>query len=190
MSNDGPGFYADRNNSAPRSNSSGSFGTSPEFGNGSGGGNSQPRRSTIGGSFPNGGGDGNSGTGVQQFPRIAVNVQDAFMADPDATFQLNGDGLRGADLSQASKFDIVAEAKAVIRAFLQEHQCYELIKNSGKVEFRPASACHVSLAFADNAVDDLQVVVFDVKIPINLAFFALVEHGAAESLRLGDGASF
>lgn len=149
MSNDGPGFYADRNNSAPRSNSSGSFGTSPEFGNGSIAGNAQPRRSTIGGSFPNGG-DGSSDAGVQQFPRIAVNVQDAFMTDPEAAFQLNGDGLRGADLSQASKFDIVAEAKAVIRTFLQEHQCYELIKNSGKVE--ASSYLSVSLALVNNVL--------------------------------------
>lgn len=132
MSNDSAGFYANRNSSAPRSNSSGSFGTSPEFGHDSG--NSQPRRSTIGGSFPNGSGDFSSDEGAQTFPRIAINLQDAFMTDSDAAFQLNGDGLRGADLSQASKFDIVAEAKAVIRTFLQEHQCYELIKNSGKVD--------------------------------------------------------
>ncbi|TMW65655.1 hypothetical protein Poli38472_008297 [Pythium oligandrum] len=58
----------------------------------------------------------------------------------------------GLDLSQATVFDVVKEARRVIRKFLMTHKCYELIKNSGKV------------------------VVFDVKIPINLAFFALVEH--------------
>ncbi|TDH71403.1 hypothetical protein CCR75_002777 [Bremia lactucae] len=56
------------------------------------------------------------------------------------------------NLSQASVLDIVKEGKRVIATFLKETQCYDVIKNSGKV------------------------VVFDVKIPINLAFFALVEH--------------
>ncbi|KAI9907722.1 hypothetical protein PsorP6_003439 [Peronosclerospora sorghi] len=56
------------------------------------------------------------------------------------------------NLSQSSVLDIVKEGKIVIAAFLRETRCYDVIKNSGKV------------------------VVFDVKIPINLAFFALVEH--------------
>lgn len=59
----------------------------------------------------------------------------------------------GLNLASASAVDIVKEGKKVIRAFLREHRCYDLVKNSSKV------------------------VVFDVKIPINLAFFALVEHG-------------
>ncbi|GAB9471469.1 hypothetical protein Gpo141_00008678 [Globisporangium polare] len=113
--------------------------------------------------------------------RISVPLQDAYMGDEDApnaggrgmpptrrgsgspglSFGLNGDygssnslhsSSSALDLSIASTFDIVKEARKVIRAFLLEHQCYELIKNSGKV------------------------VVFDVKIPINLAFFAMVEH--------------
>ena len=57
------------------------------------------------------------------------------------------------NLAQASVLDIVKEGKRVIAAFMSETQCYDVIKNSGKV------------------------VVFDVKIPINLAFFPLVEHG-------------
>jgi CBS domain-containing protein len=48
--------------------------------------------------------------------------------------------------------NVVEEGKRTIRNFLQSCKCYEVIKNSGKV------------------------VVFDVKIPMNLAFFALVEH--------------
>ncbi|KUF87027.1 hypothetical protein AM588_10001885 [Phytophthora nicotianae] len=62
------------------------------------------------------------------------------------------------NLSQASVLDIVKEGKRVIAAFLRETQCYDVIKNSGKV------------------------VVFDVKIPINLAFFALVEHGVVVNI--------
>ncbi|KAF0716644.1 Aste57867_2728 [Aphanomyces stellatus] len=48
--------------------------------------------------------------------------------------------------------NVVEEGRRVVRAFLQNCKCYDVIKNSGKV------------------------VVFDVKIPVNLAFFALVEH--------------
>ncbi|CCI45182.1 unnamed protein product [Albugo candida] len=55
-------------------------------------------------------------------------------------------------LSCINAFDVVQEAKRVIQNFLRNNACYNLIKNSSKV------------------------VVFDVKIPINLAFFALVEH--------------
>lgn len=92
--------------------------------------------------------------------RISVPLQDAYMGDGDATnggggmpprrgsgssglsFNLNGDygssnslhsSSSALDLSIASTFDIVKEARKVIRAFLLEHQCYELIKNSGKV---------------------------------------------------------
>ncbi|CAK4506838.1 unnamed protein product [Aphanomyces euteiches] len=48
--------------------------------------------------------------------------------------------------------NVVEEGQRVVRAFLHNCKCYDVIKNSGKV------------------------VVFDVKIPVNLAFFALVEH--------------
>jgi hypothetical protein len=64
------------------------------------------------------------------------------------------------NLAQASVMDIVKEGKRVIAAFLRETQCYDVVKNSGKV------------------------VVFDVKIPINLAFFALVEHGKNRLARM------
>ncbi|KAJ0401092.1 hypothetical protein P43SY_005697 [Pythium insidiosum] len=117
---------------------------------------------------------------MPQFPRIPVPLQDQFMTDAGdaatgddanamrgrvSSFTLDG-GLptvastgslasssSGLDLSQATSLDIVKEAKRVIRQFLSSHQVYELIKTSSKV------------------------VVFDIKIPINLAFFALVEHG-------------
>ena len=57
------------------------------------------------------------------------------------------------NLSHAAVLDVVQEGRHVMAAFLRATQCYDVIKNSGKV------------------------VVFDVQIPINLAFFALVEHG-------------
>lgn len=79
--------------------------------------------------------------------RISVSLQplppDALMGDDGAddalSFGLNGDFGSGhapvsaLDLSHASTFDIVKEARTVLRTFLLEHQCYELIKNSGKV---------------------------------------------------------
>ena len=58
------------------------------------------------------------------------------------------------NLSHAAVLDVVQEGRDVMAAFLRATQCYDVIKNSGKV------------------------VVFHVQIPINLAFFALVEHGA------------
>ncbi|DAZ93659.1 TPA: hypothetical protein N0F65_012867 [Lagenidium giganteum] len=125
-----------------------------------------------------GGGVGNHvsppGSGHSILPRISVPIQDDLMGDtsggsapgsggtgqpPSSSSSHLSFGLNpefpppmALDLSGPSSFDIVKEAKEVIRKFLQSHQCYDLIKNSGKV------------------------VVFDVKIPINLAFFALVEH--------------
>ncbi|EQC32256.1 hypothetical protein SDRG_10005 [Saprolegnia diclina VS20] len=52
----------------------------------------------------------------------------------------------------AYAMNVIEEGRRVIRHFLETCKCYDVIKNSGKV------------------------VVFDVKIPMNLAFFALVEH--------------
>jgi 5'-AMP-activated protein kinase, regulatory gamma subunit len=49
------------------------------------------------------------------------------------------------------------EGRRVIKAFLQQHTCYDLIPRSGKV------------------------IVFDVDIPIKLCFYALVEHGVASA---------
>ena len=50
--------------------------------------------------------------------------------------------------------DVIRSAgKEVIDEFLNAHNCFEVIRQSGKV------------------------VVFDTKIPIQLAFYALVEHG-------------
>ncbi|KAE8989203.1 hypothetical protein PF005_g20097 [Phytophthora fragariae] len=73
--------------------------------------------------------------------------EDQAMSDEDRSHSSSA-----LNLAQASVMDIVKEGKRVIAAFLKETPCYDVIKNSGKV------------------------VVFDVKIPINLAFFALVEH--------------
>lgn len=92
-------------------------------------------------------------SGTDGLARIAVPIQDAYMGDGDTpndragprsglSFSLNGDfgssnslhsSSSALDLSHASTFDIVKEARKVLRAFLVEHQCYELIKNSGKV---------------------------------------------------------
>lgn len=78
-------------------------------------------------------------TGDQQQQQRGVSTS------PGLSFSLNGDYQRSGsshslhssssalDLSHASAFDVVKEARKVIRAFLLEHQCYELIKNSGKV---------------------------------------------------------
>lgn len=108
--------------------------------------------------------------------RISVPLQDAYMGDEDApnaggrgmpptrrgsgspglSFGLNGDygssnslhsSSSALDLSIASTFDIVKEARKVIRAFLLEHQCYELIKNSGKV-------CGCRGSYGDGALAD------------------------------------
>lgn len=126
----------------------------------------------------------NGGSPSAAYPSISIPLQDQFMMDTSdngharnqravsnasdsssslrtrmPSFNLDGSttgslpsSSSGLDLSQASMLDIVAEAKRVIRKFLSTHFTYDLIKNSSKV------------------------VVFDVKIPINLAFFALVEH--------------
>ena len=52
---------------------------------------------------------------------------------------------------------IMEEGKRVIQGFLKNHTCYDLIPRSGKV------------------------IVFDVDIPVKLAFYALVEHGVASA---------
>nr|CCA22033.1 5'AMPactivated protein kinase subunit gamma putative [Albugo laibachii Nc14] len=73
--------------------------------------------------------------------------------DSDAAHTQHSNSVHtGLDLRYTNTFDVVQEAKRVIQTFLRNNSCYSLIKNSSKV------------------------VVFDVKIPINLAFFALVEH--------------
>lgn len=91
--------------------------------------------------------------GLLPSTRVAIPLQlqeddDQSMTDSDRSISSSA-----LNLAQASVLDIVKEGKRVIAAFLSRTQCYDVIKNSGKV------------------------VVFDVKIPINLAFFALVEHG-------------
>lgn len=87
-------------------------------------------------------------------PRTHVSLPPQLQGDEDQSMSDSdrSNSSSALNLSQASVVDIVKEGKRVIAAFLRETQCYDVIKNSGKV------------------------VVFDVKIPINLAFFALVEH--------------
>ena len=53
--------------------------------------------------------------------------------------------------------DAMEEGRKVIQRFLKSHTCYDLIPRSGKV------------------------IVFDVDIPVKLAFYALVEHGVASA---------
>lgn len=88
-------------------------------------------------------------------PRTHVVVPPQLQGDEDQSMSDSdrSNSSSALNLAQASVLDIVKEGKRVIADFLSETRCYDVIKNSGKV------------------------VVFDVKIPINLAFFALVEHG-------------
>lgn len=91
---------------------------------------------------------GSDGRPHPDVTRISVTLQpppppDALMSDADDASALSFGSLNGdfggrppasaLDLSLATAFDVVKEARKVIRAFLLEHQCYELIKNSGKV---------------------------------------------------------
>ncbi|OQR81297.1 5'-AMP-activated protein kinase subunit gamma [Thraustotheca clavata] len=83
--------------------------------------------------------------------RLSVPAQ----LDPGANFRV--DRYKGGNLDLSMSMDsyalnVIEEGRQVIRHFLETSKCYDVIKDSGKV------------------------VVFDVKIPMNLAFFALVEH--------------
>ena len=61
----------------------------------------------------------------------------------------------GPSLKLANESEVVRKAgRQAISAFLDSHNCFSVIRASGKV------------------------VVFDTRIPIQLAFYALVEHGA------------
>ena len=60
----------------------------------------------------------------------------------------------GPSLQLANESEVVRKAgRQAISAFLDSHNCFSVIRASGKV------------------------VVFDTRIPIQLAFYALVEHG-------------
>ena len=60
----------------------------------------------------------------------------------------------GSSLQLVNEVEIVRKAgRQAISAFLDSHNCFSVIRASGKV------------------------VVFDTRIPIQLAFYALVEHG-------------
>lgn len=61
----------------------------------------------------------------------------------------------GGMISLANEHEVVRRAgRQAISAFLDSHNCFSVLRASGKV------------------------VVFDTRIPIQLAFYALVEHGA------------
>lgn len=62
----------------------------------------------------------------------------------------------GPGLTLANEQEVVRKAgRHAISTFLAQHNCFSVLRNSGKV------------------------VVFDTRIPIQLAFYALVEHGAS-----------
>ncbi|RHY13317.1 hypothetical protein DYB25_002767 [Aphanomyces astaci] len=81
--------------------------------------------------------------------RLPAQQHNSFKLDPVTNGNLNLNLSMNMDMYA---MNVVEEGRRVVRAFLQSAKCYDVIKNSGKV------------------------VVFDVKIPVNLAFFALVEH--------------
>jgi hypothetical protein len=67
---------------------------------------------------------------------------------------LGPDNLPSGTLTLANEQEVVRKAgRQAISAFLDSHNCFSVIRASGKV------------------------VVFDTRIPIQLAFYALVEHG-------------
>lgn len=67
---------------------------------------------------------------------------------------LGADNLPSGTLTLANEQEVVRRAgRQAISAFLDSHNCFSVIRASGKV------------------------VVFDTRIPIQLAFYALVEHG-------------
>ena len=67
---------------------------------------------------------------------------------------LGADNLPSGGMSLANEQEVVRRAgRQAINAFLDAHNCFSVLRASGKV------------------------VVFDTRIPIQLAFYALVEHG-------------
>jgi hypothetical protein len=67
---------------------------------------------------------------------------------------MGADNLPSGTLTLANEQDVVRRAgRQAINQFLDSHNCFSVLRNSGKV------------------------VVFDTRIPIQLAFYALVEHG-------------
>ena len=67
---------------------------------------------------------------------------------------LGADNLPTGNLTLANEQEVVRKAgRQAIAAFLDSHNCFSVLRASGKV------------------------VVFDTRIPIQLAFYALVEHG-------------
>jgi 5'-AMP-activated protein kinase, regulatory gamma subunit len=77
---------------------------------------------------------------------------DAFVANPLSS--LGMDGIGSGTLTLANEQEVVRKAgRQAISSFLDGHNCFSVLRNSGKV------------------------VVFDTRIPIQLAFYALVEHG-------------
>jgi 5'-AMP-activated protein kinase, regulatory gamma subunit len=78
----------------------------------------------------------------------------------DAEIQSMGaDELPSGNMALVGEQEVVRKAgRQAISAFLDSHNCFSILRASGKV------------------------VVFDTRIPIQLAFYALVEHGTCGSL--------
>jgi hypothetical protein len=84
---------------------------------------------------------------------ITMDVQQQ-QQPPAQQGSLGADNLPSGTLTLANEQEVVRKAgRQAISAFLDSHNCFSVIRASGKV------------------------VVFDTRIPIQLAFYALVEHG-------------
>ena len=87
--------------------------------------------------------------------------------------------------------------KSAIADFLRRNTLYGLMRKSGKVKAlgarhvpeRLGSKC-IDTASASAVVFCAQVIVFDTNIPIQLAFYALLEHGTSLSVAAGMGGGF
>ena len=84
-----------------------------------------------------------------------MDVQQASSVGIGGSTSVGADNLPlGSSLQLVNEVEIVRKAgRQAISAFLDSHNCFSVIRASGKV------------------------VVFDTRIPIQLAFYALVEHG-------------
>ena len=90
------------------------------------------------------------------FPCVTITAKNFKKYKMDIQQQsLGPDNLPSGTLTLANEQEVVRTAgKKAISAFLDSHNCFSVLRASGKV------------------------VVFDTRIPIQLAFYALVEHGA------------
>jgi hypothetical protein len=79
-----------------------------------------------------------------------------------STMLMGADNLpSGPGMQLANELEVVRKAgRQAISSFLDSHNCFSVLRASGKV------------------------VVFDTRIPIQLAFYALVEHGASDEMKM------